>query len=282
MSGPDRNLSMWQYHLRQIDDLPPVVDPRADVHDDASLSAWQSTFRGQLHERLAPWPDEVSLQLEVAEPTPADGDDGFRRHRVHCRVEQHLDLSAWLLVPDDLAAPAPAVLAVHGHGPDPWLYDAGADAVVGPDPGDPEVARALRAQCAPFGAELARAGFVVLAPDLRGFGARSDGWPSGHHLCDLELTQHVARGALPLTGHVHDLGRCLDVLAGLPEVDPSRIGAAGFSLGERSCCTSPPSTSGWRRPSCRAASPTHAPPRACRSTSAAPRSFTACSSTSTT
>ncbi|MFN8038683.1 MAG: alpha/beta fold hydrolase [Acidimicrobiales bacterium] len=231
MSGPERNLSMWRYHLRQLDDLAPVADPRSEVHDAPSLAVWQGGFRRELVELLAPWPDDVPLLLEVADAGPADGDGGFARHRVHCRVERHLDLSAWLLVPDHLPAPGPAVLAVHGHGPDPWLYEAGADAVVGPDPTDLEAMLALRAQCPPFGAELARAGFVVLAPDLRGFGARSDGWPSGHHLCDLELTQHLARGRLPLTGHLHDLRRCLDVLVELPEVDPNRIGAAGFSLG---------------------------------------------------
>lgn len=222
---------MWQYHLRQLDDLPPIRDAAAEVRDPASLERWQATVRTRLDDGLAPWPDVVPLELEIGAETPAPGDRGFARHRVLCRVERHLDLSAWLLVPDDATAPVPGVLAVHGHGPDPWLYDFGADAVAGPEPADPDAALALASQCPPFGAELARAGFAVLAPDLRGFGARSDGWPSGHHLCDLELAQHLARGQLPLTGHLHDLQRGLDVLARHPAIDPDRIGAVGFSLG---------------------------------------------------
>jgi dienelactone hydrolase len=221
---------MWTYHLRCLDDLQPVPRPEDHIVDGTSLRSWQENFRAALAERLGPRPERVTLDLE-REPVSRAGDEGFTRHRVVYASERHLDVPAWLLVPDDATAPAPALLAVHGHGPDGWTYEHGRDTVVGPVPADPEAGAALERQGTTFGADLARAGFVVLAPDLRGFGERWDGWTDDHRLCDLELAQALARGSLPLSGNLWDLHVALDVLQAEPVVDSSRIGVVGFSYG---------------------------------------------------
>ena len=79
--------------------------------------------------------------------------------------------------------------------------------------------------------QLARRGYVVLAPDLRCFGERADWNPPDHYGCDTNLVHAVMAGESPLGSNLWDLARCLDVLADHPLVDPSRLGAVGLSYG---------------------------------------------------
>jgi dienelactone hydrolase len=227
----ERNFSLWDYHNRLLDELPTRPGPEDDLTATGSLASWQQSFRIQLGARLGDYRPDGPRHLEIGEVVALPGDVGFTRHRVVFRSESHLDTPAWLLVPGRRREPGPAVLALHGHGPDPWIYDHGRDAVCGPVPDDEPAAAALAEQCPPFGADLARAGFVVLAPDLRGFGERWDRWPEGHRMCDHELAQQLALGRLPVTGNLRDLVTAIDVLAEHDLVDAERIGVAGFSLG---------------------------------------------------
>ncbi len=108
------------------------------------------------------------------------------------------------------------MLAVHGHGP-------GKSRICG-----------LETEGAPgsdYAAELARRGYVVLAPDLRCFGERLDWNPDDHYACDTNLVHQVMGGWNPLTQNLWDLARALDVLEAHPLVDPSRMGMVGFSYG---------------------------------------------------
>jgi dienelactone hydrolase len=229
----EQRLSMWAYHLDCLADLPGRERPEDHCDAGRSMVDWQRRWRERVVAALGPDPDPVEPDL-VVEVAPEPGDRGFVRHRLVFACERHLDVSATLLVPevsDAAGTRFPAVVAVHGHGPEPWMYDHGRRTVAGPTPSEPACAAAMIAQCPPFGEDLARAGFVVLAPDLRGFGERWDGWPEGHRMCDLELAQQVALGRLPLAGNLWDLRCCLDLLANDERVDPDRLGAVGFSYG---------------------------------------------------
>lgn len=221
---------MWDYHNRLLDEMAPRARPENEVVDADTLGRWQRSFRPRLSAMVGAHHPIGPSHVEV-EPAPHPNDHGFDRYRVVFRSEPHLDTPAWMLVPTGRSHPGPAVLAVHGHGPDPWVYDFGRDIVCGPEPDDLAARAAVRDQCAPFGASLARAGFVVLAPDLRGFGERWDRWPEGHRMCDHELAQHLARGDLPFAGNLRDLSAALDVLADDALVDPERVGVVGFSMG---------------------------------------------------
>ena len=137
--------------------------------------------------------------------------------RIVFDVEETMSVPAYLLVPHARreVAPGPAVLAVHGHGPGKAL-------VCGIEPGGPgdDYAHAL-----------ASLGYVVLAPDLRGFGERSEWMPPGHYHCDWDLVCATMAGVVPLERNLWDLGRALDVLCAHPLVDSTRVGAAGLSYG---------------------------------------------------
>ena len=127
-----------------------------------------------------------------------------------------MSVPAYLLVPDGRTEPGPAILASHGHGPGKAL-------VVGLETTD--------APNGDYAHQLARHGYVVLAPDLRCFGERADWNPPGIYACDINLVHATMAGLNPLTQNLLDLTRCLDVLADHPLVDPARIGMVGLSLG---------------------------------------------------
>jgi dienelactone hydrolase len=79
--------------------------------------------------------------------------------------------------------------------------------------------------------QLAERGYVVLAPDLRGVGARAGWTPPDKYECDWNLVCATMAGVVPLGRNLWDLQRALDVLAMQATVDAQRIGAAGLSYG---------------------------------------------------
>jgi len=212
-----RNFSVWAYWRLRLEELTQG-DPLPS--EPAAIDAWRVRARDRLRELVGPWPARVEPNVEVLDETAADG---FVRRRIVFDSERLMSVPANLLVPDGRAVPGAAVLAIHGHGLDK-------DSVTSGDA---------------YGAQLARAGFVVLAPDLRTFGERADRLlplPEGaddfvadvlgeHFRCDWPLVCAVMFGEQPLTQNLWDLRCALDVLAQHELVDPARLGCAGWSYG---------------------------------------------------
>ncbi|MDQ1463045.1 MAG: hypothetical protein QOI08_4529, partial [Actinomycetota bacterium] len=204
-----RNFSNWAYwrlHLERVAAAEPL--PPAD--DDA----WRARTRAALAAHLGPHPEPVPLDLETTEEVDCGT---YTRSRIVFDVEATMSVPAYLLVPHARrdAPPGPAVLAIHGHGP-------GKSLVCGVEAGGPgdDYAHAL-----------ASLGYVVLAPDMRGFGERAEWMPAGKYHCDWDLVCATMAGVVPLERNLWDLGRALDVLSAHPLVDPTRIAAAGLSFG---------------------------------------------------
>ncbi|MGO8870834.1 MAG: alpha/beta hydrolase family protein [Acidimicrobiales bacterium] len=206
-----RNLSPWYQVVRRLMDTRPVDPLPSD--DLSGFEPWRARFEERLQEALSPWPDRVPLDTEVTEEVACDG---FRRSRVVFDTEGAMSVPAFLLVPVGRRSAGPAVLAVHGHGP-------GKSQVCESEPG------AVRGSG--YAAELARRGYVVLAPDLRCFGERLDWNPPDHYACDTNLVHQLMAGWSPLTQNLWDLSRSLDVLEEHPLVDPDRMAVLGFSYG---------------------------------------------------
>jgi dipeptidyl aminopeptidase/acylaminoacyl peptidase len=163
---------------------------------------------------LGPEPASVPLDVETTETVDCGS---YRRERIVFDTETTMSVPAYLLVPHDRAEPGPAVLAIHGHGPGKaricGLLDEAHD------------------EGAPYAHELATQGYVVLAPDLRGFGERADWMPDDKYHCDWDLVCASMAGVVPHQRNLWDLQRALDVLAAHPLVDAQRMGAAGLSYG---------------------------------------------------
>ena len=172
--------------------------------------AWHTEFRAQLWDLLGvgdfprqPYgPDE--LQAEVEERAQVDG---LWRELVWLNTEQGLRVPVYLFLPAEADGPRPAVVVFPGHGT--IAQTAGLEESY-------QRANAL---------ELARAGFVTLTMELRGFGRLG---ALGHLQIDAaaRLVGRTWYGLL-----VQDGMRALDYLLTRPEVDPARIGATGIGAG---------------------------------------------------
>jgi len=174
---------------------------------------------------LGHFPSRASLAAEF-EPAIDLGD--CTRARVSYAVEPNERVTAWLLCPK---APRPlggwpGILAIHQHAGQYYL-------------GKSEPAGLSFNRMYHYGLELCRRGYVVLCPDLLCFEDRRP--PEyvrveGGHLQDqgyewFEFTKRILYGSCLQTKYLHDLVCALDLLAGLPDVNPERLGAIGHSLG---------------------------------------------------
>ena len=207
-----RNFSNWAYwrlqHESSVDADPCPLD------DPAQIEAWRARVRERLGAMLGPSPAPVPLDLEVTESVDCGT---YQRERVVFDTEATMAVPAYLLVPHDRVEPGPAVLAIHGHGP-------GKARICG-------VLEEQHDEGPAYAHELARDGYVVLAPDLRGFGERADWMPDDKYHCDWDLVCATMAGIVPHARNLWDLQRSLDVLAEHPLVDRDRIGAGGLSYG---------------------------------------------------
>jgi dienelactone hydrolase len=213
-TGRRRNFSNWAYWRLQHE---AVVDADPCPLDDlaAGLEPWRARVRERLLTMLGPAPELVPLDMETTESVDCGT---YRRDRVVFDTEATMTVPAYLLVPHDRTEPGPAVLAIHGHGP-------GKARICGVLTGE------HHDEGAPYAHVLANEGYVVLAPDLRGFGERSDWMPDDKYHCDWDLVCATMAGVVPHQRNLWDLQRALDVLAAHPLVDAKRLAAGGLSYG---------------------------------------------------
>ena len=128
----------------------------------------------------------------------------------------------YLLLPKGIDTPAPAVLYHHEHG---GKYPLGKDAAL-----------KVRENGYAPGLALVEAGFIVMAIDAYGFGERERLGPAAEAESgaetELSLFKHFLWQGKTLWGMmIHDDLSALAYLRSRSEVDESRIGATGMSLG---------------------------------------------------
>lgn len=168
------------------------------------------------------------LGIEALRPTPKVSlvtsweDDGYVRHLVHLVTDDDV-IPAFLAVPGG-DGPFPGVVVLHQHAGQRHF-------------GKSEVFGLVGDRYQAFGPALARAGFVVLAPDSIAFEDRRPGGP-GTDPRDDDWDQHYNALAYRLvTGDtlmrkvIEDAMAAVSVLVERPDVDTGAVAALGHSYG---------------------------------------------------
>ncbi|MBM3457181.1 MAG: acetylxylan esterase, partial [Armatimonadetes bacterium] len=167
---------------------------------------WEARLRHvRAHfERVAgPWPGEARrcpLEVRIEEEVRSEK---WTRRKLSFQSEPGVRVPAYLFLPARRRGSRPAVLCLHQTVREGKAEPAGLA-------GSPNMA---------YARELAERGYVTLAPDYASLGEYP--WTLGP-------TSGFASGTMK---GIWDHHRAVDLLAGLPEVDPARIGCLGHSLG---------------------------------------------------
>ncbi len=157
---------------------------------------YTDTFRDSVMSVLGAPPDPAPLQPEVIEVVSGDG---FRREKIKYQVSPGDWAYAYLLIPDKLHTPTPAIYVHHRQGGNNWAV--GKSEMVGLA-GDKDYALAL---------ELVQRGYIAFAPDALGFEDRRSPESDGEQY-DLaynfhQLALRLLRGETLLKKVLWDISR---------------------------------------------------------------------------
>ena len=205
--------------LRQLrswyDAHPPAMN--AESGGSSGLAAYQQKARPRLRLLLGlDKPEATSCPLEV-EVLERISEERYSGEKLLVKVQPDMYVPAWMLIPRT-EAPHPAIMCLHGH-------DMSKDVTIG-RPRTEQEKEKIATHRGDYGRGFAEAGFAVFCPDARGFGER-DGAAGCAHLC---LNAQAA--GLSLTGlRMWDHLRCLEYVLSRPDIDRTRVGAAGLSMG---------------------------------------------------
>jgi len=205
--------------------VPPEL--RFAATDAEAWRVWREKLRHRFVSSLGGFPDRPApLEPRRLERVTCDG---YVRERVEFTTYAGLRCPAYVLVPTGREARGsrlPAVVAFHGHG-----Y--GSREVVGLSPTDEPILDRPTYQ-KNFGVELAKRGFLVVAPEMFGFGdrrLREDSERGRSYSCD-RLSKALLHMGRTMAGHrVYEGMRAVDYLCMREDVDAERIGCMGISGG---------------------------------------------------
>jgi predicted esterase len=203
----------YAFSRDEADKLPSLlVDPQG--HPITTLSGWMKQ-REVIKKRwldylgaLAPNPEPPELTI-LQEDRP----EGVSRRYVEYEGEPGEKVRGYLLMPEKIDKPLPGVVALHSTSDNQMEYIAGIK----------------KGDKAAFGYNLARQGYVVFCPQCflwhdnegRSWAQQSEHFQQSHPR---------SKGMAKM---LFDAQRAVDVLTSLEEVDASRLGAVGHSLGAK-------------------------------------------------
>jgi acetyl esterase/lipase len=171
----------------------------------------QQDRREQLYDLLCDLPPRD--RKIGAEVVSVEHKDGFILDKLSLDLNGQQQVPAWFALPENVKGRIPAVLFSHSHG---GYYKLGKNELIQGNTYMPET---------PYAEALTQMGFCVLSIDHWVFGERS-----GRTELDF-FKESLWRGQCMWGMMVYDSLRAMDYLCQRPEVDASRIGAIGMSMG---------------------------------------------------
>jgi len=220
----------------------------------SGLEQWRIQGRAKMMELLSFAPEPVPLNPEITDKVKKNG---YTRYRVTYSVTPYRKTEAFLLIPDGLTKPAPAVIALHDHG---GFYYYGKEKITETED-QPMILKDFINKAyggRPYADELARRGFVVLCPDAFYFGSQRidisllddyflrdypDIKSSDKNKAINAFNQFCSPYENIIARYIFDSGTTwpgilfhgdrvsVDYLLTRAEVDPARIGCIGLSIG---------------------------------------------------
>lgn len=221
MSG--RNFSMKEYWLNRIKTHKPLLSFEGTTKEE--WDEWHKTAYKKYMQLLGEFPEKVPLNAEI-ESSVEDGE--LIRERVIFDSEEFMSVPCQVLRPKNMKPDKSnaAIICSHGHGPYAKDLVAGIKSSV-------EHEHFIQTRNYDYGAQMAKAGYLTVCPDLRVFGERRDGkdpFP-GKDPCNVNFVKGAMLGIFTLTLNIWDIKCCIDYLETRQEVNPERIGMMGLSQG---------------------------------------------------
>jgi hypothetical protein len=222
-----RILTIEQYALARLKKRKPLLPfPFTNPKQHAT---WRRTLRAALWRELGVMPERVPLRPQVVE---RKGFGEYVREKVILQVDRYMSMPAWVLIPKhskfkSRSGKLPGILAAHGHG-------FGKDSIVGETRGEEKIANEIKNLNYDYARQAVLRGYVVIAPDWRVFGERSDRieWVRAYRdRCNVANLAVGYFGMHLLGLNIWDGMRAIDYLQNRPEVDARRIGCLGLSYG---------------------------------------------------
>jgi dienelactone hydrolase len=226
MTASARNLSIQ----RQFEAVAAEHTPRFRFQGSTAEDwrAWRHSLLPQVQATLGRTLEPVPRNAEVIAEWQ---EDGLIKRKFIFDVEKNLSVVGYVFRPEDASGPLPGILCCHGHGA------FGKESVMGNGVSE-EVRRNIALHNYDYGLQMARAGFVTIAIDWRGFGDRDDrrkphdvDKAHGRDLCNIHYIRATILGMTMLGLNLHDARCTLDYLCDQDFVDPDRLGVMGLSFG---------------------------------------------------
>ena len=200
-----------------------------DVRHMDEYIRWRDGLREAFARVLGEFPKiKVELNPKIIEEREYPD---YLLQRVVYDSDENLPVPAYVLKPKQSAEKLPAIVACHGHG-----Y--GSKEIVGlnPDGTDNHSNPSYQKN---FALELVKRGFLVIVPDLLGFGDRrleeDRNKDPNESSCHMISTYLLMLGKTMAGLRVYDIMRTIDYLETRDDVDINRMGCMGISGGGLVC-----------------------------------------------
>ena len=224
-----RNLPVYADSL--IADLTyPLAWGNSPITD---FSAWRTAARQKVLDcMLAPPPPPPASGYEV-KLIGEEKREGYRARKIEIRLSRYYTVPAYVLIPDG-KGPFPAVNVLHDHGAHLFI---GKEKVIRPLASeDSTVIKDAEEWLSGYGGQffgdyLARHGYVVLSSDAPMWGERGQMEGPRRDRYDMIAGNMMMYGVDLSAYMTYDDISATDYLASMPEVDASRIGCTGWSMG---------------------------------------------------